>query len=308
MKYKDWLSEWLSNYIHTSNKPRTYVRYENMMALHIIPALGNYELNEITPILLQKFITNLAIGGNKLKKQGLSASYIACIMSVVQNSLKTAYSLGLISECNLNNIKLPKIAQKQVECFTALEQKKIESYILSSKRQRLKGIILCFYTGLRIGELLALTWQDIDFVNKTMIVQKSSHDGYVNGKHCVIVDKPKTHNSTRQIPLSKNLLALLKQIKKDSKCEYVISYNDKPLLVRTYQRTFDLLLKKLNIPHRGFHSTRHTFATRAIECGMDVKSLSEILGHKNATITLNRYAHSLWEHKTDMMNKISKML
>ena len=93
-----------------------------------------------------------------------------------------------------------------------------------------------------------------------------------------------------------------------SKCEYVISYNDKPLLVRTYQRTFDLLLKKLNIPHRGFHSTRHTFATRAIECGMDVKSLSEILGHKNATITLNRYAHSLWEHKTDMMNKISKML
>ena len=181
MKYKDWLSEWLSNYIHTSNKPRTYVRYENMMALHIIPALGNYELNEITPILLQKFITNLAIGGNKLKKQGLSASYIACIMSVVQNSLKTAYSLGLISECNLNNIKLPKIAQKQVECFTAIEQKKIESYILSSKRQRLKGIILCFYTGLRIGELLALTWQDIDFVNKTMIVQKSSHDGYVNG-------------------------------------------------------------------------------------------------------------------------------
>lgn len=308
MKYKDWLSEWLNNYIQTSNKQRTYVRYLDMATLHIIPFLGNYELNEITPFILQKFITTLALNGNKRSKKGLSASYIACIMSVVQNSLKTAYSLGIISEYNLSNIKLPKITPKQVECFTQSEQKKIESYILSNPKQRLKGIIICFYTGLRIGELLALTWKDIDFANKAMIVQKSCHDGYVDGKHCVIVDTPKTHNSSRQIPLSKTLINLLKEMKKHSKCDYVISYNDKPILVRTYQRTFELLLKKLNIPHKGFHSTRHTFATRAIECGMDVKSLSEILGHKNATITLNRYAHSLWEYKADMMNKLSKML
>ena len=76
----------------------------------------------------------------------------------------------------------------------------------------------------------------------------------------------------------------------------------------TYRRSFELLLKKQNIVHRGFYSFRHTFATRALECGMDVKSLSEILGHKNAVITLNRYAHSLWEHKAGMINKLSKML
>ena len=76
----------------------------------------------------------------------------------------------------------------------------------------------------------------------------------------------------------------------------------------TYRRSFELLLKKQNIVHRGFYSLRHTFATRALECGMDVKFLSEILGHKNATITPNRYAHSLWEHKAEMMNKLSKML
>lgn len=308
MKYTDWHSEWLNNYIQTSNKQRTYARYLDMATLHIIPFLGNYELDEITPFILQKFITKLALNGNKRSKKGLSASYIACIMSVVQNSLKTAYSLGIISECKFNNIRLPKITPKQVDCFTVSEQKKIESYILNNPKQRLKGIIICLYTGLRIGELLALTWKDIDFANKTMTVQKSCHDGYINGKHCVIVDTPKTHNSSRQIPLSKNLIALLKEMKKSSNCEYVISYNDKPILVRTYQRTFELLLKKLNITHKGFHSTRHTFATRAIECGMDVKSLSEILGHKNATITLNRYAHSLWEHKADMMNKLSKML
>ena len=80
------------------------------------------------------------------------------------------------------------------------------------------------------------------------------------------------------------------------------------MFVRSYQRTFELLLKKLNISHKGFHSLRHTFATRAIECDIDVKTLAELLGHKNATITLNRYAHSLLEHKVDMMNRLGKLL
>ena len=97
-------------------------------------------------------------------------------------------------------------------------------------------------------------------------------------------------------------------MKKKSKSEFVIADGEKSVFMRSYQRTFELLLKKLNLPHKGFHSLRHTFATRALECGMDVKTLSEILGHKNAAITLNRYAHSLWEHKFEMMNKLGKLL
>ena len=97
-------------------------------------------------------------------------------------------------------------------------------------------------------------------------------------------------------------------MKKKSKCEFVIADGEKPVFIRSYQRTFELLLKKLKLPHKGFHSLRHTFATRALECGMDVKSLSEILGHKNPTVTLNRYAHSLLEHKTAMMNRLGKLL
>ena len=96
--------------------------------------------------------------------------------------------------------------------------------------------------------------------------------------------------------------------KQKSKSKYVIEENGKMVTIRSYQRSFALLLKKLNIEHRGFHSLRHTFATRALESGMDVKTLSEILGHKNATITLNRYAHSLMEHKQEMMNRLGKML
>lgn len=308
MKYKDWLGEWLNHYVKTSNKQRTFERYCQTANGHIIPVLGDCELTELHPIVLQRFISDLLVNGNKRTGEGLSPNFVKSVISVLQNSLKTAHILGLIPEYTADKIKRPKIVEKQVECFSVAEQKIIEQYVLESKKAKLKGIVLCLYTGLRIGELLALTWEDIDFQKGRLAVTKTCHDGNVNGKHCIIVDTPKTETSRRYIPLSKPLLAVLKDLRKESKSDYVVSDKGDPVFVRSYQRTFELLLKRLGIPHKGFHALRHTFATRAIECGMDVKSLSEILGHKNATITLNRYAHSLWEHKSEMMNKLGKLL
>ena len=308
MTYKNWLEEWLNNFIKISNKQRTFERYKNIISLHILPHLGDYNIEDLSPIILQKFISNLSQNGNKRTNKGLSSNYINGIVSIIQSSLKKAHILGLVTDYNADKIKRPKLVEKQIVCFTLCEQKKIEKHIAESNRQKLKGVILCLYTGLRIGELLALTWNDIDFAKNTLSVTKSCHDGYINSKHCVIIDTPKTQNSTRQIPLSKPLINLLKQLRKNTQSKYIISHNNKPILVRSYQRTFELLLKKLNIQHKGFHALRHTFATRALECGMDVKSLSEILGHKNTTITLNRYAHSLWEHKANMMDKLGKLL
>lgn len=163
---------------------------------------------------------------------------------------------------------------------------------------------MCLYTGLRIGELLALTWNDIDFAKGTLSVNKSCHDG----KDGLIIDKPKTAQSIRIIPLPQQLLPKLKALKAINHSSFIVANAGTPVSVRSYQRSFELLLKKLNIPHKGFHSLRHTFATRALECGMDVKTLSEILGHKNPTVTLNRYVHSLMEHKQDMMNRLGKLL
>lgn len=308
MKYMDWLGEWLNHYVKTSNKQRTFERYRQTANVHIIPTLGEYELTELHPIVLQRFVSDLLINGNKRTGKGLSPNFVKSVISVLQNSLKTAHILGLIPQYTADKIKRPKIVEKKVECFSLAEQKKIEQYVLESKKAKLKGIVVCFYTGLRIGELLALTWEDIDFQNGRLSVTKTCHDGNVNGKHCIIVDTPKTETSRRYIPLSKPLLAILKDLKKESKSDYIVSDKGDSVFVRSYQRTFELLLKRLNIPHKGFHALRHTFATRALECGMDVKTLSEIMGHKNATITLNRYAHSLWEHKAEMMNKLGKLL
>lgn len=308
MKYENWLNEWLTNYIKPSSKRRTYEQYSKAVKIHILPNLGDLKLPDITPYILQKFISGLTENGNKRTGKGLSPNYIKTILSIVQNSLKTAQRTGYLKEYSANEIKRPKPKEKQVECFTLYEQKKIEKAVLDAKKDKYRGIILCLYTGLRIGELLALKWRDIDFEKNILSVTKTCRDGSENGKHVRFLDTPKTENSRREIPLSKTLIKMLKEIKRKSKCEFIIADGKKPVFVRSYQRTFELLLKKLELKHKGFHSLRHTFATRALECGMDVKTLSEILGHKNATITLNRYVHSLWEHKSEMMNKLGKLL
>ena len=308
MKYSLWLNEWLENYIRLSAKIQTYERYCQIANLHIIPTFGDCEMTEISVISLQRFITFLLTKGNKKTNQGLSANFVNIIISVLQNSLKTAYLIGLTPEYVANKIKRPKTVEKQVDCFTISEQKKIEQYVLHNQKSKLFGIILCLYTGLRIGELLALTWNDIDFEKNLLFISKTCHDGNNGCGHIRIIDDPKTVHSRRVIPLPKKISSLLKSIKQRSICEYVIADGDKPIFIRSYQRTFELLLKKLGIEHKGFHSLRHTFATRAIECGMDVKTLSELLGHKNATITLKRYTHSLLEHKVDLMNRLGELL
>ena len=304
MKYIDWLNQWLENYVHPSVKIRTYERYKLIIEQHIKDNIGSRELDELSPLVLQEFITGLLRNGNCKTGKGLSANSVNAVISVIQSSLKTAHLVGLMKEYTADKLKRPKLTEKPVECFTLTEQKRIEQAILNGKKDKLYGIILCLYSGLRIGELIALQWSDIDFVKGILTVSKSCHDG----KGGLIIDEPKTTTSRRVIPLPKQLLPILKGVKKKSDSPFVVSANGKSVYVRSYQRSFELLLKKLNIPHKGFHSLRHTFATRALECGMDVKTLSEILGHKNPTVTLNRYVHSLMEHKADMMNRLGKLL
>ena len=308
MKYKDWLEEWLEHYIRPASKIRTYERYKEL-TLHITAEMGDYELNDLSPMVLQKFVSDLLIAGNRKMKSGLSPNTVNSIISVMQNSLKTAFTMGLSENYSADKIKRPKVTEKTVECFTLSEQKAIEQAALNGKKSKLIGIVICLYTGLRVGELLALEWNDVNFLQGTINVSKSCHYGHDEmGQYIRFIDTPKTNHSVRVIPMPKQLIPILKTYKKNSNAKFIISDNGNPVSVRSYQRSFELLQMKLKIPRRGFHALRHTFATRAIECGMDVKTLSEILGHKNPTITLNRYTHSLMEHKSEMMNRLGKLL
>lgn len=309
MNYQEWLDEWLYHYIQPSSKRRTYERYGEIVRQHVVPALGMMELNELTPFIMQRFVTELLTKGNLKTGRGLSANSVNAIITVMQSSLRMAYTLGYTEVYTADKIKRPRSDEKKVECFSLAEQKKIEQYILSEDKPKLFGIFLCLYTGLRIGELLALEWADVDLQKGELRINKTCYDGKApTGGFIRITDVPKTPSSVRTIPIPKRLIPMLREIKKKSHSTFVVSNGEKSIFVRSYQRSFELLLEKLEIPHRGFHSLRHTFATRALECGMDVKTLSEILGHKSPTVTLNRYAHSLMEHKKDMMNRLGKLL
>ncbi len=308
MKYEKWLYEWLENYVKPSSKLRTYERYYITVEKHLSPKLGNYEMDDLTGIFLQRYITELLNNGNQRTGKGLAVNTVNGIITVLKTTLKSAFLLGLCREYVGDKIKRPKAQEKQSDCFTQSEQKRIEKAVGLDQRPKMFGVVLCLYTGLRIGELLALTWADIDFRKGELSVNKTCFDGKnEQGKFCRRENTPKTLSSKREIPLPKQLISPLRELKKNSKSKQVIEEKDgKAVSVRSYQRSFELLLKKAKLPQKCFHTLRHTFATRALECGIDVKTLSELLGHKNPTVTLNRYAHSMPKYKKEMMNKLGK--
>lgn len=304
MQYKEWLKLWLENYVKPMRKIRTFDLYEQTVEKKIVPHLGDYDMDALTPIGVQHCITVMLERGNSRTGKGLSSNSVNGMISVIQSSLQTAYRLGYVKAYIGDQLRRPRSHGKKIACFTAAEQKKLEEAVLTGKKKKLLGVVICLYTGLRIGELLALTWSDVDFETGEIKVSKSCYCGH----HGRVVDSAKTEHSKREVPLCKPIIRILRLMKKESDCEYVISSNGKPVATRSYQKSFELLLKNLHIPHRGFHALRHTFATRAVEYGMDVKTLSEIMGHKNSTITLNCYAHSLAEHKKEMINKLGRNL
>ena len=302
MKLKELLEVWLERYMKHTIKIRTYNRYKSICELHLIKDLGEYELEELKPNVLQDFL---------LKKidDHYSTNTIKGIVSVLKQALRLAITLEFVDKEYCSNLKMPSSEEKEISVFTKKEQQVIESFCLNHKKRNYIGIVICLYTGIRLGELLALTWDDIDFNSNLLTINKTSYSAKVDGKTQIIVDKPKTKKSNRVIPLPNQLVKLLKIIKKESNSKYVITTRNSGMVGnRSYQRTFKFILKKVNVPYRNFHSLRHTFATNAIELGMDVKTLAEILGHTNAMITLNRYSHSLLNYKIEMMNKLGKNL
>jgi integrase len=170
--------------------------------------------------------------------------------------------------------------------------------------------MLCLYTGIRVGELCGLQWDDIDLASGVMrirrTVQRIQSDA-ADSKTALVYSAPKSNTSARTIPLPAMLIVLLQRHRSRRDCDFVLSHNGNPVEPRNVQHHFKRLLGIADIKDVGFHATRHTFATRALESGFDVKTLSEILGHANATITLKQYAHSATEHKRSCMESLSRL-
>ena len=162
MKYKEWLEDWLELYEKPSVKPRTYKQYSDVVYKRLIPSLGDYDMDELDGRVLQRFIVDLSQKGNKRTGKGLSPNSVSGIVLVLHSSLTMANILGLAKETHIDKIKRPPIKEKPVESFSHDEQKRIEQAVRNDKRDKMFGVLLCLYSGLRIGELLALEWSDID--------------------------------------------------------------------------------------------------------------------------------------------------
>lgn len=298
MIYSEWAGIWYRNYVQPYKKISTTQKYRDVLKKHVIPILGYVPVKALNGEIIQRFVCTL--------NESYSSGTVNTVIAVLLKSLNDARLNGVISAGDMPAFHRPQKVLRRVECFNSKEQRSIEKYILESKKKRLFGIIICFYTGLRIGELLALEWSDVDLENGRLNVNKSCHYGRdVNGVYKRIVEAPKTESSDRIVPIPQELTKYFKMMDTGD-CLNVVSHNGKPVPTRTYQAAFTSILKKLGIENRCFHSIRHTFATRALESGMDVRTLSELMGHKNPSVTLSRYAHSLIEHKTLMMEKLVK--
>ncbi|WP_341540169.1 site-specific integrase [Hydrogenispora ethanolica] len=213
----------------------------------------------------------------------------------------------------METVKLPKTKNVAAQVFSIKEQRLVENAALDFGDRRELGILLCFYTGIRLGELCALKWSDIDMEAGTMSIMRtvSRTKNFLQDKNktALLIGAPKSQKSVRKIPLPDFLLKLSDEWKLSTANEncYLLSDSQTPIDPRTYQKLYKKVLANAGVKDRKFHAIRHTFATRALELGVDIKTLSEILGHSNVSITLNIYAHSLMEQKRIAIDKLNEM-
>lgn len=306
--YNDWVWSWLAtkkDYI----KESTYANYATTISNHIAVDLGKYYLDELDNKLLQNYLIEKYKNGRVDKTGGLSGKTIKDIIAIIRNSLKSAAKEGLIPHIALDFVYPKSPSKEKIYALTRGEQRKLTNYILKNRNNRSIGILLALYSGMRIGEICALQWKDIDFRKNVIHITKTIQRVYIKDKEQrvskIIITTPKTQHSEREIPISKGFSLELKKYKTHYN-DYILSGTNKWVEPRTYRRFFDRILKKAKIDRINFHGLRHTFASNCIKLGVDYKTVSELLGHSTVNITLNLYVHPQMSQKKRCIDLICK--
>lgn len=290
-------------------KGGTKNKYSNLIRTHIIPKLGNVNVLQITDTLINNFLYEKSLHGRLDGAGGLSPSSVRCLSYVISSALKFAVAEDLCPPLK-SKICKPCVAKSDLTILSAKEQAVLEKAICKDFTPTNAGIMISLYTGLRIGEICALEWKDVDLEAKSIFVRHTVSRIEARGgqrKTTLILDEPKTPSSKRLVPIPLPLFSYLAEYKKTSNFLFVASEKETFVSPRTYEARFHKVLKKHNINNINYHTLRHTFATRCIEVGVDVKSLSEILGHSNVSVTLNTYVHSSIEMKRKQLDKLMSL-
>lgn len=289
-------------------KESTFMRYSYLLENYIVPLLGdsdisvirNQDINDISSMLL-------STGGKN--HTGLSAKTVADIICLIKCIMQYAVSNGENILYNGNLISI-KRQPKEIRILSKKEQEIITRNLIKSDDLKDIGILICLYTGIRIGELCALRWRDISLTEKTISVRYTLQRVRLQTpnrgrKTKILISSPKSQCSLRTIPIPNEIINLIQKQFSGQDSFLLTGSPEKYIEPRTMQNHFQKVLENNGIAKANFHCLRHTFATRCIEVGFDIKSLSEILGHANVNITMNRYVHPTMEQKRENMDRLS---
>jgi len=292
----DWITHWIRDVIRPGIKPATYSSYQNKIRNHILPVLGNYQLDKLSQKDIQRFI-------NDLGKKGLSPNSIRAVFRILDSALQKAVDTHVLLLNPCKEVTLPKRERVKIRALPLQEQKALEHAALQDKNGA--AVILALYTGMRIGEICALLWEDVDFANGVIHVRRTMERiatfGETDAKTQIIFSTPKSESSNRVIPLSSHLMNYLYDVKEKSISVYVVSCKNSFTEPRLVNYRFRRLLEAAGLQPMRFHSLRHTFATRCIERNVDVTTMSSLLGHSSVKLTLDTYTDSMLEQRKSAM-------
>ena len=296
--YKFVLNEWL-NIKKNTIKISTYQKYEFIINNYILiyfqkKKFKNINNDDIIYFFNSKNIINLSNYTKNL------------IFNIINSSILYGIDNGYHKKIDIVYLDF-KTKSTNIEYLTTIEQEILEKYIKGNMNIRNLSILISLYSGIRLGELCSLKGEDIDFINNTISIKRTVKRIKDNNtsKTKLVIDKPKTNNSIRTIPIPKFVTNILKKYINDND-NYIFTNSSNPKDPRTVEKYFNNLLIKLNIRHLKFHSLRHTYATRLREQKVDIKVISELLGHANWKITQDIYVHASFEYKEKSVNEIAK--
>lgn len=301
--------EWLQTQ-EPQLKASSIAKYSNIMRSYLIPRFGDKEIDSIPRSEIVQLSRDLLTSGG-VRANGLSPKTVNSTLSVLKNIFEFAAREKNLQMADISDIAV-KQTQKPIRILSRNEQTRLSRYLCVEPSLCHLGILLCLYTGLRIGEICALKWEDICvgeqylYVHQTM--QRIQVSGAAEKKTQVVIQTPKSDCSIRKIPIPNEVLHLLLPARKNDDAFFLTGLAHSFVEPRSMENRFKAIAKECEIDNVNFHALRHTFATRCIELGFDIKSLSEILGHANVNITLNRYVHPSMELKQKNMNMLSELL
>lgn len=296
---------WL-NEVKTQLKPSSYVKYRNIIINHISPSLGNYKIRFLDTALMRKFADEKLMVGS-INGGGLSPKTVKDILSVLRLVLNYASNNNIPCNVNFGAISI-KPNDTNIEVLSESQRTALSAHLIGNMNNTNLRILMCLYTGMRIGEICALKFEDISFIDKVVHIRKTMQriQSFNNSesKTKVIITPPKSKSSVRDIPLPDFIMDIIKENFNCPQKAYLLSGDDNLVEPRTLENRFKAVIKNCGIENVNFHILRHTFATHSIEVGFETKSLSEVLGHSSVNITLNRYVHSSLELKRANMAKL----